>query len=163
MDSSAFLHLCWTKYIYKIKVPFSFSKITFCPKLLKWNPIWTNWNEILGFSSHAFELKTHSNPKWSSCLVLYIPETEYSLFFSAGFGDIFPCSVWFGAIICLSFSWLYLTIWRSTIWLFDVWKYNRIYIRFDENIIEYISEATMLVVVLKDIEQSGLCAQSIIN
>ena len=141
MDSSAFLHLCWTKYIYKIKVPFSFSKITFCPKLLKWNPIWTNWNEILGFSSHAFELKTHSNPKWSSCLVLYIPETEYSLFFSAGFGDIFPCSVRIGPIICLSLIWLC----------------------FDENIIENISEATMLVDVLKDIEQSGLCAQSIIN
>ena len=151
MDSSAFLHLCWTKYIYKIKVPFSFSKITFCPKLLKWNPIWTNWNEILGFSSHAFELKTHSNPKWSSCLVLYIPETEYSLFFSAGFGDMFPYSVRIGAIICLSLIWL----------CFDE---NIIeYIRFDENIIEYISEATMLVVVLKDIEQSGLCAQSIIN
>ena len=36
-------------------------------------------------------------------------------------------------------------------------------LRLNENIIEYISEATMLVVVLKDIEQSGLCAQSIIN
>ena len=104
------------------------AKITFYPKLLKWNPIWTNWNEILGFSSHAFELKTHSNPKWSSGLVLYIAETEYSLSFSVGFGDIFPCSVWIRAIICLSFSWLYLTIWRSTIWLFDVWKYHRIYL-----------------------------------
>ena len=65
----------------------------------------------------------------------------------------------------LSVSLLVDFIWLFDVLLFDYLTFENIieYICFDENIIEYISEATMLVVVLKDIEQSGLCAQSIIN